>query len=187
MELDIDGVINQGKAGMQKSLDFLHSELLKIRTGKASPMMFNGLMVDYYDSPTPLSQVANVSIADSRTIAIQPWEKSMLAKIEQAIFAANLGVTPMNDGEYIRVGIPPLTEERRKDLVKQAKSLAEDCKVSLRSERHKMIEFVKKEVKAGYPEDVGKKREDEIQSLTKDFGAKVDSLIVSKEKDIMTV
>ena len=128
MSEDIEVYLGKGKDDMQKALDHLQTELSKIRTGKASPSMVSGLLVDYYGSPTPLNQVANVSSADARTLAIQPWEKSMLSAIEQAIFAANLGITPMNDGEFVRITIPPLTEERRRELVKQAKHLGEEAK-----------------------------------------------------------
>ena len=186
-ELTIEGMLSTGKSDMDKSIDHLKAELIKIRTGKASTSLLNGMLIDYYGNPTPISQVANVGIADSRTITVQPWEKSMLGPIEQAIFAANIGITPMNDGEFIRISIPPLTEERRKDLVKQAKGLAEECKVSLRTIRHKLIEFVKKEVKDGYPEDAGKKREAEIQDMVNNYGENVNKLIEVKEKDIMTV
>jgi len=187
MELNIDQMIVKGTESMNGSVEHLKSELLKIRTGKASPSMINDLQVDYYGTPTPLNQVANVGTSDARTITIQPWEKSMLGAIEQAIFAANLGLTPMNDGEFVRISVPPLTEERRKELVKQAKSLGEDTKISLRNERQKMIEFVKKEVKDGYPEDMGKKKEDGIQQLINGFGKKIDELISAKEVDIMKV
>ena len=186
-EMTIEEMMTSGKSKMAKSLDHLKSELIKIRTGKASTSILNGIMVDYYGNPTPLSQVANVGTADSKTLSIQPWEKSMLSVIEQAIFAANIGLTPMNDGEFIRITIPPLTEERRKDLVKQAKALGEDCKVSLRNERQKMIEFVKKEVKNGYPEDAGKKKESDIQNMVNGFGSDINKMIEAKEQDIMTV
>lgn len=179
--------IAEGKELMESALSHLKDELRKIRTGKASTSMLEGIMVDYYGTPTPLQQVANVSTPDSRTIAIQPWEKSMLSEIEQAIFKANLGLTPMNDGEYVRIGIPPLTEERRKDLVKQAKALGEDAKVSLRNARHKMMDATKAAVKAGYPEDAGKKKETSIQNTTNDFGSKVDALVEQREKDILTI
>ncbi|MCL4167368.1 UNVERIFIED_CONTAM: hypothetical protein GTU68_058159 [Idotea baltica] len=149
--------------------------------------MLNGIMVSYYGNPTQLSQVANIGTPDGRTLSIQPWEKKLLGDIERAIFEANLGLTPMNDGEFIRISIPPLTEERRKQLVKTSKTLAEDAKVSLRNSRHKMMEFIKKEVKDGYPEDAGKKKEDEVQTMTKGYGKKVDDIIIAKEKDIMTV
>lgn len=186
-QLNITEAIAEGTMHLNKAIEHLNNELVKIRTGKASTSMLSGIYVDYYGNPTPLNQVANVSTADSRTLAIQPWEKSMLAPIEQAIFAANLGITPMNDGEFIRISIPPLTEERRLELVKQAKHLGEESKVSLRTERHKMLDFVKKEVKDGYPEDAGKRKEQEIEDLIKLYNGKVDKIIEAKEKDILTV
>ena len=185
--MDIDNLLNVGRSEGDKAIDHLKAELQKIRAGKASPAMLDGVMVEYYGSMTPLSQVSNISTPDSRTLSIQPWEKSLLGEIEQAIFKANLGLTPMNDGEFVRIGIPPLTEERRKEMVKQSKGLAEECKVSLRNSRQKLMEFVKQEVKNGYPEDAGKKKESEIQGLIKNYGTKIDELISNKEKDIMTV
>lgn len=187
MSEDINSYLSKGKASMEGSIDHLGKELVKIRAGKANVSMLSGIKVEYYGNPTPLSQVANVSTPDSKTLAIQPWEKPMLANIEQAIFAANLGLTPMNDGEFVRITIPPLTEERRRDLVKQAKAAGEDAKVSIRNARQKLMDFIKKEVKDGYPEDAGKKMEEEVQKSVKDFAAKIDALIEQKEKDIMTV
>ena len=187
MEATIESTLKDGRASFDKTIDHLKSELMKIRAGKASPAMVQGIMVDYYGTPTPLNQVANVSTPDSRTLAIQPWEKSLLGPIEQAIFAANLGLTPMNDGEFVRISIPPLTEERRKDLVKQCKALGEDAKVSARSARHKMIDFIKKEVKEGYPEDAGKKKEGEVEGMVKNIASKIEELLEAKEKEIMTV
>jgi len=187
MEATIESTIKEGQQSFDKVIDHLKSELMKIRAGKASPAMVNGIMVDYYGTPTSLTQVANVSTPDSRTLAIQPWEKSLLGPIEQAIFAANLGLTPMNDGEYVRISIPPLTEDRRKELVKQCKVLGEDAKVSARSARHKMIDFIKKEVKNGYPEDAGKKKEAEVEGLVKGISSKIEDLLSVKEKEIMTV
>ena len=183
----INDVLQDGKGQMEKALVHLHDELLKIRTGKASPAMLSGLLVEYYGNPTPLNQVANVNASDARTLSIQPWEKSMLAPIEQAIFAANLGLTPMNDGEFIRINIPALTEERRRDLVKQAKHIGEDAKVSLRNTRHKLMDAIKEEVKDGYPEDVAKRREAEVDKWIHEYYDKVDKMIQAKEKDIMTV
>jgi len=185
--MDIDQMISKSKEEMEGSIAHLKDELVKIRAGKASPSMLAGIKVDYYGSLTPLSQVANISTTDAKTLNIQPWEKTMLGPIEQAIFAANLGLTPMNDGENVRINIPALTEERRRELVKQGKSLAEQTKVSLRGTRQKMMDFVKKEVKDGYPEDAGKKREEDIQKLTNSYGDQVNKLIEAKEKDIMTV
>lgn len=184
---EVDMAIEMAREGMDQALEHLNNELVKIRTGKASPAMLSGLLVQYYGSPTPLNQVANVGTSDSRTITIQPWEKGMLGPIEQAIFAANLGLTPMNDGELIRINIPPLTEERRRDLVKQAKHLGEESKISLRSSRHKALDTIKKAVKDGYPEDAGKRKEDEIDKMVHDYTDKIDKMVVVKEKDIMTV
>ncbi|NND06945.1 MAG: ribosome recycling factor [Saprospiraceae bacterium] len=184
---EVNQSIQEGKAGMQDAIDHLQKELIKIRTGKASPAMLDGVMVEYYGNPTPLKQVANLAASDSKTITIQPWEKSMLANIEQAIFSANLGLTPMNDGEFVRINIPPLTEERRIQLVKQAKHLGEEGKISLRNTRHKVMDAIKKAVKEGYPEDAGKKREDEVEKMTHSFGDEIDALIESKETDIMTI
>lgn len=183
----IESTIQHGKEEMDGALDHLKSELLKIRAGKASPSMLNGIMVNYYGNPTPLAQVANLGTPDSRTITIQPWEKNMLGPIEKSIFEANLGLTPMNDGEFVRITIPPLTEDRRKQMAKQAKAYGEDAKVSLRNSRHKMIDFVKKEVKEGYPEDAGKRKETEVQDLVNSYSKTVDNVIEAKEKDIMTV
>ena len=187
MELTLEDFIKQERAAMNDSMEHLKKELTKIRAGKASPSMLDGLMVDYYGTPTPIAQVANMSTPDSKTISIQPWEKGMLANIEQAIFKANLGLTPMNDGEFVRITIPPLTEERRKDLVKQVKAAGEETKIALRQTRQKMMDAVKKEVKDGFPEDEGKKKEDQIQSMLKGYGSEVDKLTEAKEKDIMTV
>ena len=172
---------------MSKAIDHLRSELAKLRTGKASTAMLRGIMVDYYGNPTPLEQAANLSTPDSKTISIQPWDKSMLAVIEQAIFAANLGLTPMNDGEFVRIVIPALTEERRLDLAKYAKHLGEETKISLRNDRHKILDVIKFEVKNGYPEDQGKRRENEVQNIVNEFADEVTKLIEAKEKDIMTV
>lgn len=179
--------IEMGKMEMEGTLEHLQGELLKIRTGKASPAMLKGIMVDYYDVPTPLNQVANVGTADAKTLTIQPWEKSMLSPIEQAIFAANIGLTPMNDGEIIRINIPPLTEERRKQLVKSAKAEGEDAKVSIRNARQKVMNEIKKAVKDGYPEDMGKRREEETQKMVNSFSEKINKMIEAKEVDIMKV
>ena len=183
----VDSVFQAGAEAMDVAIDHLKKELTKVRTGKASTSLLQGLQVDYYGTNTPLAQVANVGVADARTLTIQPWEKSMLAKIEQSIFAANLGITPMNDGEIIRISIPPLTEERRKDLAKQAKTMGEEAKVALRHARHKVIDFIKKEIKDGFPEDLGKRKEAEVDKLLHTHSETIDQLISAKEKDIMTV
>lgn len=184
---EVDMAIEIAKEGMDHALEHLNNELVKIRTGKASPTMLSGLLVEYYGSPTPLNQVATVGTSDARTLTIQPWEKKMLGPIEQSIFAANLGLTPMNDGELIRINIPPLTEERRKILVKQAKHLGEEGKISLRSSRHKVMDSIKKAVKDGYPEDAGKRREDEVEKMLQEYYESIDKMVEVKEKDIMTV
>ena len=183
----IDMAFQEGKDAMQTSMDHLRSELTKVRTGKASVSLVNDIMVEYYGNPTPLSQVANLSTPDSKTISIQPWEKNMLSVIEQGIFAANIGITPMNDGEFIRISIPPMTEDRRKEMVKKAKSLGEDAKVSLRNERQKLMQIIKSEVKEGFPEDAGKKREADVEGVIKGFVDRIGKLIEAKEVDIMKV
>ncbi len=187
MSQEVDDYLDLGKANMDETLAHLNKELTKIRAGKASASILDGLKVDYYGTPTLISQVANLSTPDSKTISIQPWEKNMLDPIEQSIFKANIGLTPMNDGEFVRITIPPMTEERRKQLVKQAKSSGEDSKVSLRQARQKMMDFIKKAVKNGYSEDAGKMKEEEVQNMVKGYAANVDKLIAAKEKDIMTV
>ena len=187
MEPTIVSTIEKGKVAFENTIDHLRSELQKIRAGKASPAMLNGIKVDYYGNATPLNQVSNISTPDAKTLSIQPWEKSMLGPIEQAIFAANIGLTPMNDGEFVRISIPALTEERRKDLAKQCKALGEEARIALRNERHKMIDFIKKEVKDGYPEDAGKKRESEVEDMVKNYSSKISDLLDAKEKEILTV
>lgn len=184
---EIDNQIQQTIETFEKTLEHLAFELNKIRAGKASPAMVDGLLVDYYGSPTPLSQVANISTPDARTISIQPWEKKMLAMIEKSIFEANLGITPMNDGEVVRLIIPLMSEDRRINMVKQAKAAGEDSKIAIRSQRHKVIDFVKKTVKDGLSEDLGKNKEEEVQKTVDSFISKVDKMIEVKEKDIMTV
>ena len=187
MFVELDMMIDMAKESMEKALVHLHDELIKIRTGKASPAILNGLKVDYYGTPTLLTQVANVGTSDARTITIQPWEKKILAAIERSIFEANLGITPQNDGEIIRLMIPPLTEDRRKDLVKQAKHLGEEAKVSTRNARRDVMEEIKKAIKNGFSEDLGKKKEQKVQELTDQFSKKIETQIESKEKDIMTL
>lgn len=184
---EIEIQIMQTTEHFDKALEHLAFELNKIRAGKASPAMLNGLMVDYYGSPTPLSQIANISTPDARTLSIQPWEKKMLAAIERAIFEANMGITPMNDGEVVRLMIPPMSEERRITMVKQAKHAGEESRVAIRAHRHKIMDFVKKKIKDGFPEDLGKRKEDEIQKTIESYMNKIDKMIEVKEKDIMTV
>ncbi len=186
-EQEIQIIMQKAKNSMDHSLDHLQKELSKLRTGKASTTMLEGILVDYYGSPTLLNQVANVATSDARTISIQPWEKKMLSHIEKAIFEANLGVTPQNDGEVIRIIIPPLTEDRRKDLVKQAKHLGEESKVGLRNARRDAMEVFKKAIKDGLSEDIGKRKEEETQKMLNSYVEKIDTIVSAKEKEIMTV
>lgn len=186
-EQEIQIITQKAKNSMDHSLDHLQKELSKLRTGKASTTMLEGILVDYYASPTLLHQVANVATSDARTISIQPWEKKMLSHIEKAIFEANLGVTPQNDGEVIRIIIPPLTEDRRKDLVKQAKHLGEESKVGLRNARRDAMEVFKKAIKDGLSEDIGKRKEEETQKMLNSYVEKIDTIVSAKEKEIMTV
>jgi len=187
MSAALETHIVQTKAEFEKAIEHLQKELTRVRTGKASTNILDGILVNYYGSPTPLTQVANLSLADSRTIAIQPWEKKIIGDIEQAIFAANLGFTPQNDGEMIRIAIPPLTEERRKEFVKQVKHFGEKEKDSIRYSRNKILDFIKKEQKNGLAEDIAKTKEQLIQNLVTDYSSKVDKIIEVKEKEIMTV
>ena len=187
MDDDMNSYFKKVRDYMEKALDHLQKELIKLRAGKASTGMLSGIMVDYYGNATPLNQVANVGTPDSKTISIQPWEKTMLGPIEQAIFAANIGLTPMNDGEFVRITIPPLTEDRRKELVKQARSEGEEARVSVRHARHKVMEFIKNEVKDGYPEDLGKRKEQEAEDMVKEYTEKINHMVEAKEEDIMKV
>jgi ribosome recycling factor len=187
MSEDVKLVMDLAEDGMRKAISHLETELVKIRAGRATPQMFDGLVVDYYGSSTPISQVGNISVADARTITIQPWEKNMLQPIERAIIAANLGVTPQNDGAIIRIFLPALTEERRKDLVKKVNAEGEQSKVSVRSVRRDTIEEIKKLQKNGLSEDEGKDAEKEVQQMTDKYIALVDKHLASKEKEIMSV
>ena len=175
------------KDKMSHAVSHLDEELKTYRAGKANPMMFNNVMVDYYGSPTPVPQVASVTTPDAKTIMLQPWEKKMIPVIEKAIMDANLGVTPQNNGESIRCTIPPLTEDRRKELIKKAKAAGETAKVSVRNARRDGIELLKKAQKEGMPEDLQKEYEQLIQKETDNFTKKVDELVALKEKEIMTV
>jgi ribosome recycling factor len=185
--MSIESVIKTGREMMEKSINHLESELGRIRTGKATPSMLDSVMVDYYGAMTPLNQIANVNTPDARTLVVQPWEKSRLADIERAIINSNLGLNPQNDGEMIRINVPPLTEERRREMVKMAKNEAENCKVSIRSARKTANESIKKLQKEGLAEDLAKDAENTIQNITKDFEAKVDEHVAKKEKEIMTI
>ena len=187
MNEEVQFYLDEAKERMEAALSHLESELSKIRAGRANPKILQDVLVDYYGSPTPLSQVANISTPDPRTIAVQPWEKSMISPIERAIMNANLGLNPDNNGEIIRINIPPLTEERRRDLVKQSKGEMETAKVSIRNARRDVIEQVKKMVKDGLPEDMSKDAEAIAQNMTDEYGKKADEYFAKKEKDIMTI
>ncbi len=187
MHEEVDFVIEHCRERMKSAIEHLDKELLHIRAGKASPAMLDSVVVEYYGSTVPLSQVSNISTPDARTIAIQPWEKGLIAKIEKAILVANLGFNPDNNGEIIRINIPVLTEERRKLLVKQAFHEGEVAKVSTRSIRKEANESLKKLLKDGLSEDLEKDAEQLVQKMTDDFTKKIDDLVKAKEKDIMTI
>ena len=187
MNEDIQFLLDSSKEQMQKALDHLENELSKIRAGKASPSMVDGITVDYYGTRTPIAQVASVTTQDARSLVIQPWEKSMIEPIVKAIQAANLGVNPQDDGSLIRIVVPSLTEERRKDLVKRTKVEAENCKIALRNLRKDANEEVKNLKKKGMPEDEAKEAETKVQLLTDTYAQKCDKHLELKEKEIMTV
>ncbi len=172
---------------LNNTISFLNKELVKIRTGKAHPSLFDGIKIDYYGNPTPLNQIASINIPDAKTIVIQPWDKSVLSLIEKAILNANLGFTPINNGEIIRINIPQLTEERRKEYVKLAKMEGEKAKVSVRNIRREYLEKLKKLEKEGVPEDEIKKSEKEFQDIVDNAMKQIDSLIELKEKEILQI
>ncbi len=184
MNEEIDFILDTAKEAMDKAIAHLEKELKSIRAGKATPAMLSTVMVDYYGSQTPLSQVANVNTPDARTISIQPWEKSMLQEIEKAIQIANLGFNPMNNGDVIMINVPPLTEERRKQLAKQAKSEAEDAKVGVRNARKDANNDIKK---LDISEDLMKNAEEDVQQLTDNYVKLIDEKFATKEKEILTV
>ncbi|HEX8278035.1 MAG TPA: ribosome recycling factor [Segetibacter sp.] len=184
---ELELIIEDAEASMKKAIGFLEVELIKIRAGKANPNMLDGIMVDYYGSPTPINQVANINIMDARTISIQPWEKKTLQSIERAIIAANIGMNPQNDGVNIRLYLPPLTEERRKELVKKSAAEAEQSKVAIRNIRREAIEEVKRLQKEGLSEDIAKDSEKEIQDITDRYINLVDKHLVAKEKEVMSI
>lgn len=184
---DVKSVMDHAKAAMEKALSHLEVQLQKIRAGKANPAIFENVMVDYYGSMVPISQTASVNTQDSRTIIIQPWEKGLLTPIEKAIMSANMGLNPQNDGVLIRITIPPLTEDRRKELVKTAKAEAEEAKVGIRNARKDAMEHVKNLLKKGLPQDEGKDAETKIQQLTDQYVQKTDKHFEQKEKEIITV
>src|SRR5690606_7197123 len=187
MEEELDFILESTEEAMKQSIAHLEKEFLNIRAGKATPAMLGGVFVDYYGSQTPISQVANINVPDARTITVQPWEKNMLHPIEKAIQIANLGFNPMNNGDNIIISVPPLTEERRRELAKQAKSEAEDAKIGIRNSRKDANTDIKKLEKNGLSEDICKSAEDEVQNLTNSYIKKIDELLALKEADIMKV
>ena len=181
---ELNFIIEAAKESMELAITHLEKEMVNIRAGKANPIMLSGVKVDYYGNPTPISQVANINSPDARTLTVQPWEKNMLADIEQAILIANLGFNPMNNGESIIINIPPLTEERRKDLAKLAKAAAENAKIGIRAARKEANTDIKK---SDTSEDVQKNYEIDVQELTDTFIVKVDQIYSQKETEILTV
>jgi ribosome recycling factor len=172
---------------MKRAIAHLETELIKIRAGKANPNMLDGIVADYYGSPTPIAQIANISVLDVRTISVQPWEKNMLQPIERAIIASNIGINPQNDGNSIRLFLPPLTEERRRELVKRCYGEGENGKVSIRNIRRDAIEQIKKLQKDGLSEDAAKDAEADIQEKTNRFILLIEKHLEAKEKEIMVV
>ncbi len=184
---ELELIMEDAQDSMKKGISHLETELIKIRAGKANPQMLDGLVVDYYGSPTSINQVSNVSAVDARTLTIQPWEKNMLQPIERSIIAANLGVTPQNDGNIIRLFMPPLTEERRKEFVKRANNEGEHSKVAIRNIRRDAIEEIKKLQKEGLSEDASKDAEKKMQEVTDKYILLVEKHLAAKEKEIMSV
>lgn len=182
---DIDIILDTAREQMGDAVKHLEKELLKIRAGRANPSILEGLRVDYYGAMTPINQVANVGTPDARTISVQPWEKNMIAPIEKAILNSDLGLNPQNNGEQIMINIPPLTEERRKDLVRQARKEAEDGRVSIRNARKEANDEIKK--LEGISEDIIKDSEERVQKMTNKYVQQVDDILDAKEKEIMTV
>ncbi len=187
MPEEINKIISDTESSMHKALNHLEAELTKIRAGKATPTMLDGIMADYYGNPTAINQIANISILDARTISVQPWEKNMLQAIERAITMANIGINPQNDGNIIRLFLPPLTEERRKELVKKCNAEGEHAKVAIRNIRRDGIEGIKKLQKEGLSEDISKDAEKEVQDLTDKYISLIEKHLEAKEKEIMVV
>jgi ribosome recycling factor len=179
--------LDEAQEGMEEALSHLEREFHKIRAGKASPQMLDGIKIDYYGTMTPIDQTANINTPDPRQIIIQPWDKSILGALEKAIMNANLGFNPKNEGEILRISVPPLTEERRLELVKKAKAEAETTRISIRNTRRSANDLAKSLEKDGMPEDESKLAQEKIQEVTNDYIKKVDDLLDAKEKDVMTV
>ena len=184
---DVSTTLELAEDSMKKAISHLEVELTKVRAGKANPQMLDGIVVDYYGSPTPISQVGNISVLDARTLTIQPWEKNMLQPIERAIIASNIGINPQNDGVIIRLFLPPLTEERRRELVKRCMGEGEHAKVAVRNIRRDAIEGIKRLQKNGLSEDAAKDAEADVQELTNTYIAAVDKHLATKEKEIMAI
>jgi ribosome recycling factor len=187
MTEETTAIIEDARISMKKAMDHFESELAKIRAGKANPTMLDGITVDYYGNPTPINQVGNLSAMDARTLTIQPWEKKMLQPIERAIIAANIGINPQNDGNIIRLFLPPLTEERRKELVKRSNAEGEQAKIAVRNIRRDAIEQIKKAQKDGLSEDAAKDAEGAMQDVTNNFISLIEKHLATKEKEIMSV
>lgn len=187
MNEDAQLVYEMAQEHMEKAVEHLDNELIRIRAGKANVHILDGVLVDYYGTPTPLNQVSNISTPDAKTIMIQPWEKSMIDPIEKALMQSNVGITPGNNGEVIRLVIPQLTEERRRDLTKKVKNEGENAKVSIRNSRREANDEYKQMQKDGLSEDETKTAEDQIQKLTDEFTEKVEKIVEAKEGDIMTI
>jgi ribosome recycling factor len=187
MNEEVELILEETKERMQKAVDHLEHELARLRAGRATPALLDGITVDYYGVNSPLSQVSNINTPDPKTILIQPWEKNMLGTIEKAIMAANIGLTPINNGEVIRINIPPLTEERRHQLVKQVRNEGETAKISLRNARKWANDELKNMLREGLPEDLEKDATENVQQMVHDYSAKVDKVMAAKEKDVMTV
>lgn len=184
---EVKPILTDAEESMEATLLFLDESLAHIRAGKANPRILDGVKVDYYGSHVPLSNVATITTPDAKTITIQPWEKGLISIIEKAIQNSDVGITPMNNGEVIRLGIPPLTEERRRQLAKQSKHEGEEAKISVRNARREAIEHLKKLEKNGLPEDVEKDAEASVQKIHDKYIKKIDDMLLAKEKEIMTV
>lgn len=184
---ELELIKEEAEEKMDKAIKHLEYELSHLRAGRANPLLLDGITVDYYGATTPLSQVSNINTPDAKSILIQPWEKTMLGVIEKAILAANIGITPINNGEVIRINVPPLTEERRHQLVRQVKQEGETAKISIRTSRKWFHDELKNLAKDGLPEDEEKNGEKLIQEMTDRHIARVDKIMESKEKEILTV
>ena len=187
MNEELELVIEEVRERMEKAVEHLEHELAHLRAGRATPALLDGITVDYYGVNSPLNQVSNINTPDPKTILIQPWEKTMLGPIEKAILAANIGLTPVNNGEVIRINVPPLTEERRHQLVKQVRNEGETAKISIRNHVSGQMMSSKTLLKEGMPEDLEKNAVDQVQEMTNEYSHQVDKVMTLKEKDIMTV